>query len=61
MVGEVEAVLRNGDTQHVSGTPVTHGALCHASLVVCHCGVPVCAVCSCTSSVLTCDAHHTYF
>ena len=42
---------------HVSGTPVTHGALCYASLVVCHCGVPVCAVCGCTSSVLTCDAH----
>ena len=72
---------------------MTHGALCCASLVVCHCGrkeerkkgrkeerkkrrkaerkkgrkeekkkrrkegVFVCAVCSCTSSVLACDTH----
>ena len=35
--GQILPVLRNGYTQHVSGTPVTHGALCYASLVVCHC------------------------
>ena len=65
-------VLRNGYIQHVSGTPVTHCALCYASLVVWKGGreegvkgrkggreegMLVCAVCSCTSSVVTCDAH----
>ena len=36
--GRLESVLRSGCTQRVTDTHVTHGALCYASLVVCHCG-----------------------
>ena len=42
--------MRNGCTQHVTDTHVTHGALCYASLVVCHCGsASVCQVQLCLS------------
>ena len=45
------AVWRNGCNQHMTDAHVTHGELCYASLLVCHCGsVSLCWV---HSGVLT--------